>query len=80
MGGKRVEPTGKYELRDHPSVKGLINVFWHPNGRTHPDSRPLLTLGAPAVPLLAEALAEWELAHHEPPEQSGGLRVVGGSL
>jgi hypothetical protein len=77
MAGKR---AGKYVLRDHPSVKGLVNVFWQPIGAARPDPRPLVTLGASAVPLLAEALAEWALAHHdEPPEQSGGLRVVGGS-
>ena len=77
MGGKRVEPTGRYVLRDHPSVTGLVNVFWHPNGELHPDPRPLLTLGEPAVPLLAEALAEWELARSIPEQrQAPGLRAV----
>ncbi len=75
MGGKRVEPTGRYELREHPSVKGLVNVFWHPNTGAA-DPRPLLTLGEPAVPLLAEALAAWELAHSVPPPRHGGLRAV----
>ena len=80
MGGKRVEPTGHYELRDHPTIKELVNVHWHPNGG-HPDPRPLLTLGPAAIPLLAEALAEWELEHQVPPPRretdTRGLRVVG---
>lgn len=79
MGGKRVEPTGHYEIRDHPSIKGLLNVFWCPNSGPS-DPRPLLTLGGTAVPLLAEALAEWELAHQVPPPRrttgKPGLRVV----
>ena len=48
MGGKRIEPNGRYEARDHPSIEGLVNVFWHPNEGPS-DPRPLLTLGAPAV-------------------------------
>lgn len=82
MGGKRVEPTGRYVVEDHPSIKGLACVYWQGEGRLHRDPRPILTLGAPAVPLLAEALADWELDHHTPappaPRQAPGrgLRVV----
>jgi hypothetical protein len=79
MGGKRVEPTGRYVADDHPSIKGLVCVYWHPEGQ-HRDPRPILTLGAPAVLLLAEALAEWELSQEpatQPPRQArGGLRAV----
>lgn len=78
MGGKRIEPNGRYEARDHPSIEGLVNVFWHPNEGPS-DPRPLLTLGAPAVPLLADALAQYELDHAVPPPRSqanSGLRVV----
>jgi hypothetical protein len=76
MGGKRVEPTGHYIVRFHPSIKGLVNIYWQANESAHPDPRPLLTLGASAVPVLAEALAEWELEHHAPPPRHGGLRAV----
>lgn len=82
MGGKRVEPTGHYEAREHPSIKGLVNLFWCPN-EGHPDTRPMLTLGESAVPMLAEALADWELAHKVPPpprnetgRSAGHLRAV----
>ena len=67
MGGKRVEPTGHYEVTDHASIKGLLSVYWHPAGQ-HRDPRPLLNLGPSAVPLLAEALAEWELEHQGTPD------------
>ena len=76
MGGKRVNPPGHYELREHPSLKDLVNVFWYPRQGAS-DPRPLLTIGEQMVPLLAEALAEWELAHHVPePRPAPGLRVV----
>jgi hypothetical protein len=83
MGGKRVEPTGRYVVEDHPSIKGLVCVYWQAEGRLHRDPRPLITLGAPAVPLLAEALADYELEHQVAPAPSqvpkqarGRLRAV----
>jgi hypothetical protein len=76
VGGKRIEPTGRYECREHSSIKGLVSVYWIPEHGA-PDPRPLLNLGPSAVPLLAEALAEWELAHHVPePRPAPGLRIV----
>jgi hypothetical protein len=67
MAGKRDQPpNGRYVAEEHPTIKGLVCVYWVPQGQ-HRDPRPLLTLGPGAVPLLAEALADWELAHHAPP-------------
>jgi hypothetical protein len=57
--------NGRYVCSEHPSIKGLVCVWWEPKGQRR-DQRPLLTLGPEAVPLLAEALAEWELEHLEP--------------
>jgi hypothetical protein len=76
MGGKRVEPEGHYEVRDHASVTGLVVIWWKPSDG--PPSPTNMTLGLDRVPLLAEALADWELRHvelpeHEPPHS---LRVV----
>ena len=73
MGGKRKSPTAGTRRRDHPSIEGLVNVFWHPN-EDHPIPRPLLTLGAPAVALLADALAQYELDHEVAPrsQANGG--------
>jgi hypothetical protein len=80
MAGKRgTEPPGHYELRDHPQIKGLIGIYWHPD-RGPADARPFITIGPGAIPLLAEALADWELNHHEVPqprqEAGPGLRAV----
>lgn len=80
MGGKRVQPTGHYEVADHPSVRGLLSIYWHPEGQLRRDPRPVVNLGPEAVPLLAEALAEWELEHQAQPAPrqapSARLRVV----
>ena len=75
---------GRYVVDDHPSIKGLVSVFWWPSDRSRRDPQPVLTLGPDAVPLLAEALAEWELEHQPPapaPRRApgasrGGLRAV----
>jgi hypothetical protein len=83
MAGKRDQPpNGRYVAEEHPSIKGLVCVYWVPQGR-HRDPRPLLTLGPGAVPLLAEALAEWELEHQvtpaprqAPSSSRGQLRAV----
>jgi hypothetical protein len=76
----RAEVTGHYEVRPHPSVAGLVDVHWCPDaGRA--DPRPMLTMGEDRVPLLAEALADWELARAEPPAPAARpvsrLRAVG---
>ena len=77
MGGKpgSVNPPGRYELRDHPSLGGLVDIWWCPVDG--PAAQTNMTLGAERVSLLAEALAEWEMAHHAVPEpRRGGLRAV----
>jgi hypothetical protein len=58
---------GRYEVDDHASVKGLLSIYFYPPGQARRDPRPLVNIGPEAVPLLAEALAEWELAHQVPP-------------
>jgi hypothetical protein len=68
-------PLGHYEVRDHPSIADLLNIHWCPD--TGP-SAIMVTIGADRVPLLAEALTEYELAHSDPPPRAagGGLRVI----
>jgi hypothetical protein len=58
---------GHYQVDDHPTVKGLLSIYFYPAGSAHRDPRPLVNIGPEAVPLLAEALAEWELAHQVTP-------------
>jgi hypothetical protein len=76
MGGKHnsVNPSGHYELRDHPTLEGLVVIWWCPE--VGPPDPTNMTLGAERIPLLAEACAEWELAQVPPPRPGGGLRVV----
>ena len=79
MGGKRVEPTGHYELRDNPSLTGLVDIWWCPVKGT--PARTNMTLAEDRVPLMAEAIADWELTHTvepnpEPKRAAGGLRLV----
>jgi hypothetical protein len=70
-----VRPGDRYELRDHPSLGGLVVVWWCPQDGT--PQRTNITLGGDRVPLLAAALADWELAHHRPvPRPRPGLRAV----
>ena len=85
MGGKAgsVNPPGRYVVEDHSSIKGLLSVYWHPEGHLRHDPRPIVNLGPGAVPLLAEALAEWELEHRvspaprqAPSSSRGQLRAV----
>lgn len=47
-------PPGRYEVRDHPSLHGLVVIWWLPEDG--PPSATNMTLGAERVPLLAEAL------------------------
>lgn len=77
MGGKpgSVNPPGRYEIREHPTLDGLVVIWWLPE--TGPPSPTNITLGAERVPLMAEALAEWELGRSvPPPRRAGGLRAV----
>jgi hypothetical protein len=65
---------GRYEVRPHASISGLVTVWFHPfEGLPGPTN---IHLGEDAVPLLAEALAEWELAHAEPPPHRVELRLI----
>jgi hypothetical protein len=70
-----VNPSGHYELRDHPTLDGLVVIWWCPvTGQASPSN---MTLGKERIPLLAEACADWELAQVPPPRQAGGgLRAV----
>jgi hypothetical protein len=74
MPKRSAEARGRYELRPHPSIEGLVVIWWLPvNGLSQPTN---MTLGAEAVPLLAEALADYELAHAGPPPHRVQLRAV----
>jgi hypothetical protein len=72
-----VNPTGHYELRDHPTLAGLVALWWCPN--TGPATPSNINFAQERIPLLAEALAEWELSHTVPPprHEPGRLRIVG---
>jgi len=50
-------PPGHYEVRDHPSLGGLVVIWWVP--AAGPPSATNMTLGVERVPLLAEALARY---------------------
>jgi len=73
------EARGRYEVRDHPTLKDLVVIWWLPaSGAPTPTN---MTLGPSAVPLLAAALADWELTHAVPQPRSaqprpGQLRAV----
>jgi hypothetical protein len=72
------EARGRYEVRDHPTLKDLVVIWWLPaSGAPSPTN---ITLGPSAVPLLAAALADWELTHAVPPPRPaprpGQLRAV----
>jgi hypothetical protein len=75
----RPETAGHYELRAHPKLRGIVNIWWCPAGG--PPAQTNMSIGAERVPLLAEALADWELAHAEPPAPPAKhvtrLRAVG---
>jgi hypothetical protein len=69
------EARGRYELRPHPSLKDLVVIWWLP--ASGPPSPTNMTLGPSAVPLLAAALADWELSHAVPsPRPPTQLRAV----
>lgn len=79
MPKRGAETRGSYEVRPHPTLKGLVVIWWLPAaGAPSPTN---MTLGAEAVPLLAAALADYELAHIEAPPHPDQpvtrLRVVG---
>jgi hypothetical protein len=50
---------GRYEVRPHPSISGLVTVWWI----DQLGASALLNLGDPAVPLFAKALNDY-LARH----------------
>jgi len=74
MPKRSAEAAGRYELRPHPSLDGLVVIWWLPT--VGPPGPTNITLGVERVPLLAEALAEYELAHAEPPAHRAQLRAV----
>jgi hypothetical protein len=74
MPKRSAEAAGHYEVRPHPSLKDLVVIWWCPvDGITTPTN---ITLGVQRVPMLAEALADYELANTEPPPHRAQLRVV----
>ena len=50
------DSSGHYEVRDHPSIAGLLTICWCPDGR--PRS-VMVTIGADRLPRLAEALNDY---------------------
>jgi hypothetical protein len=69
------EAQGRYEVREHPTLDGLVVIWWLP--ATGTPSPTNMTLGQDRLPLMAEALADYELRHAEPEvRRAAGLRVV----
>lgn len=52
--GDHRDRPGHYEIRDHPSLAGLVVIWWCPAAGVPGPTN--MTLGAERVPLLAEAL------------------------
>lgn len=52
-----ITATGHYEVRDHPSIGGLVVIWWSPDDG--PPAPTNMTFGADRVPLLAAALGEY---------------------
>jgi hypothetical protein len=55
-GGRGELKPGHYELRDHPSIGGLVNIVWCPDGV---PASVMVTIGADRLGPLAAALAEY---------------------
>jgi hypothetical protein len=52
-GGRGEAEPGHYELRDHPSIGGLVNIVWCPDGQ---PASVMVTIGAGRLGPLAYAL------------------------
>jgi hypothetical protein len=48
--------AGHYEVRDHPSIAGLLTICWCPDGRPR---TVMVTIGADRLPLLGQAISAY---------------------